>query len=321
MAFAILRFKKRKGGSVASCERHNERKKAAYKSNPDIDIEKADLNYHLVDPPKYTYTRELNQKIKDAGCRKRKDSVIMIETLITASPEFMNELPDEEQKEFFERALGFMSERIGKDKIISAIVHMDEKTPHMHLSFCPITSDGRLSAKDILGNQKKLSEWQTEFHDCMSERWPDLERGRSAIETHRKHIPTWLFKKGDNLDRQCQEILNELGDMNFMNVGKKRVELAEKLAALIPEMDRFHSEVHKVSEHIDYLSESLHDANNAYRHARDELYDERQAAGEDKVTIRKLERQVRAQDKLLRKIPSEIIAEIRRKEQEKSWER
>lgn len=321
MAFAILRFKKRKGGSVASCERHNERKKAAYKSNPDIDIEKADLNYHLVDPPKYTYTRELNQKIKDAGCRKRKDSVIMIETLITASPEFMNELPDEEQKEFFERALGFMSERIGKDNIISAIVHMDEKTPHMHLSFCPITPDGRLSAKDILGNQKKLSEWQTAFHDCMSERWPDLERGRSAIETKRKHIPTWLFKMGDKLDRECEEIIHEIGEINFMNAGKKRDELTEKLAALIPEMDRFHSEVYKVAEHIDYLSESLHDANNAYRNARDKLYVERQAAGEDKVTIRKLERQVRDQDNLLRKIPPEIIDAIKNRVQEHEVER
>ena len=59
MPYAILRFKKRKAGSVASCERHNERKKEAYKSNPDIDIGRSKENYHLVPPPRYTYKKRL----------------------------------------------------------------------------------------------------------------------------------------------------------------------------------------------------------------------------------------------------------------------
>ncbi len=48
MPYAILRFQKRKAGGVAACERHNERKKEAYKSNPDIDMERSKNNYHLV---------------------------------------------------------------------------------------------------------------------------------------------------------------------------------------------------------------------------------------------------------------------------------
>ena len=71
----------------------------------------------------------------------RRDSVMMVETLITASPEFMNSLPPEEQKEYFTRALEFLSERVGKQNILSAVVHMDEKTPHMHLCFVPITPE------------------------------------------------------------------------------------------------------------------------------------------------------------------------------------
>ena len=55
MPYAILRFQKRKAGGVAACERHNERKKEAYKSNPDIDMERSKNNYHLIAPPKYTY--------------------------------------------------------------------------------------------------------------------------------------------------------------------------------------------------------------------------------------------------------------------------
>lgn len=78
----------------------------------------------------------------------------VVETLITTSPEFMNSLSKAEQKEYFTRALNFISERVGKQKILSTVVHMDEKTPHMHLSFVPITPEGKLSAKAFLRNQK-----------------------------------------------------------------------------------------------------------------------------------------------------------------------
>ena len=125
MPYAILRFQKRKAGGVAACERHNERKKEAYKSNPDIDMERSKNNYHLVPPPRYTYKKEVNQKVAEAGCKVRKDSVMMVETLITASPEFMNQLPPEEQKAYFTMALDFISERVGKQNILSAVVHMD----------------------------------------------------------------------------------------------------------------------------------------------------------------------------------------------------
>lgn len=194
MPYAILRFQKRKAGGVAACERHNERKKEAYKSNPDIDMERSKNNYHLIAPPKYTYKKEINRMVAEAGCRTRKDSVMMVETLITASPEFMNQLPPEEQKAYFQTALDFISERVGKQNILSAVVHMDERTPHMHLCFVPITPDNKLSAKAILGNQKSLSEWQTAYHERMSSRWNQLERGQSSMETKRKHVPTWLYK-------------------------------------------------------------------------------------------------------------------------------
>ena len=121
---------------------------------------------------------------------------MMVETLITASPEFMNQLPPEEQKAYFTMALDFISERVGEQNILSAVVHMDERTPHMHLCFVPITPDNKLSAKTILGNQKSLSEWQTAYHERMSSRWNQLERGQSSMETKRKHVPTWLYKVG-----------------------------------------------------------------------------------------------------------------------------
>ena len=61
-----------------------------------------------------------------------------------------------------------MKKEVGEQNIISAIVHMDEKTPHMHLCFTPITEDNRLSAKEIIGNKPKLVEWQDKFHAFMA---------------------------------------------------------------------------------------------------------------------------------------------------------
>lgn len=91
----------------------------------------------------------------------------LVETLITASPDFINKLSEKEKREYFERATEFIKQEVGEDRIISAVVHMDESTPHMQLVFCLINKDGKLSAKSILGNQKSLFEWQTRFYECM----------------------------------------------------------------------------------------------------------------------------------------------------------
>ena len=210
MPYAILRFAKKKAGAVAACERHNERKKEKYVSNPDIEMDRTADNYHIVKPKNFTYNKACKQLIKERGCKERENSIRMVETLITASPEFLAGLSLQEQREYFTRAVNFMADKIGSRNIISAVVHMDERTPHMHLSFCPITEDGRLSAKEILGNQKKLSQWQTDFHECMVDRWPQLQRGESAMVTGRKHIPLYLYKMGQHLDKQYEEIVKAL---------------------------------------------------------------------------------------------------------------
>ena len=197
-------------------------RKKRIKAIPIIALERSKYNYHLIQPPRYTYKKEINRMVQEAGCKVRRDSVMMVETLITASPEFMNRLPPEEQKAYFTRALDFIAERVGKGNILSAIVHMDEKTPHMHLCFVPITPEGKLSAKAFLGNQKKLSEWQTAYHERMSSRWKELERGQTSMITGRKHIPSWLFKLGGRLDKQYEEIVKALSDINVFNAGKKR---------------------------------------------------------------------------------------------------
>lgn len=311
MPYAILRFQKKKAGAVAACERHNERKKGAYKSNPDIDMERSKDNYHIITPPKTTYRQEINRRIREAGAKARKDSVFLVETLITASPEFMHSLSKEEQREYFERACDFLAGRIGKHNIISAVVHMDEKTPHMHLSFCPITEDGRLNAKSILGNQKNLSRWQTDFHECMSDRWQELERGKSSMETKRKHIPTWLFKLGGRLDKQHEDILKALSDINAFNAGKKRDEAVKLLKEWMPETDRFANEVLKIRDYLAYTKKTAEIQKQNAGYWKKEAGSKDMELAKAHAAIRELESIARKQKKILEKIPPELLKEIR----------
>ena len=82
MPYAIMRFTKRKRGSINSMEAHNERKKEQYKSNPDIDKTRSVENFHLIQP-QHKYYAEILKRVEAAKCRIRKDSVLMIETLVT----------------------------------------------------------------------------------------------------------------------------------------------------------------------------------------------------------------------------------------------
>ena len=321
MPYAILRFQKRKAGGVVACERHNERRKEAYKSNPDIEMGRSKENYHLVPQPRYTYKKEINRMIAEAGCKVRRDSVMMVETLITASPEFMNSLPPEEQKLYFQTALDFVSERVGRQNILSAVVHMDEKTPHMHLSFCPITPDGKLSAKAFLGNQKTLSEWQTAYHERMSAKWSELERGQSSMETKRKHIPTWLFKLGGRLDKQYGEIVNALSDINAFNAGKKRDKALELLAAWLPDVEKFSKEIGKQQAYIDSLKAKIGQEADYAERMRDGKYAEELKVQQANRKIFELQRTNAQMERLLFKIPPEVLAEIQKPNRNKSKER
>ena len=321
MPYAILRFQKRKAGGVVACERHNERKKEAYKSNPDIDMERSKNNYHLVNPPRYTYKKEINQMVKEAGCKVRKDSVMMVETLITASPEFMNSLPPEEQKAYFQTALDFISERVGKKNILSAVVHMDERTPHMHLCFVPLTPDNKLSAKSILGNQKSLSEWQTAYHERMSARWSELERGQSSMETKRKHIPTWLYKLGGRLDKQYAEIVSALSDINAFNAGKKRDKALELLSAWLPDVEKFSKEIGKQQAYIDSLKERIGQESDYAGRMRDEKYEQELKVQKANQRIFELQKTNQQMERLLKKIPPEVIEELQKSNRNRAKER
>ena len=242
--YAILRFAKYKGPEIGHIESHNERTKEKYASNPDVDTSRSHLNFHLVTPQR-KYRAEAEKQIAEAGCRTRSDSVRVVEALVTASPEFFKGKKKAEIKAYFTVALDFIQKHQSKDTIISAVVHMDEKTPHMHLCFVPLTEDKRLSAKEIVGNKKKLTWWQDEFWKHMVKKYPDLERGESASETGRTHIPPRLFKEAVHLNRMKDQIIAILNDSNPFNKKSKAEELETLLDKYVPGVEAMRTKLKK----------------------------------------------------------------------------
>ena len=247
--YAIMRFSKQKGG-IGALEAHHERTKARYASNPDIDTGRSKHNFHII-RPKARYNQEINSRIEGAGCRTRKDSVRFIDTMITASPDFFKGKKREEINAYFKRATDFLSRKIGRGNIFTAVIHMDEKTPHMHLCFTPITEDGRLSAKDIIGNRVQLTKWQDDFWSHMVKGFPDLERGESASKTGRKHIPMRVFKQAANLTKQAERIQTTLDGINPINASKKRDEAVALLQKFFPNMEGFETRIRRYKREFD----------------------------------------------------------------------
>ena len=244
---AILRFAKYNGPTVRRIEAHNERTKETYASNPDIKTELSKYNFPPV-VPDGKYRDISNWIIRDAGCRVRKDSVTVVEVLITASPEFYEKKSRKEIREFFDNAVEFMKSKQNPNTYISAVVHVDEKTPHMHLCFVPITVDGRLSAKEIIGNKKRLTQWQDEFWSYMERKYPDFERGESASLTGRTHIPPRLFKQAARLTRQKDKLMELISEINALNAKIKSKEIAELLDEYVPGVEALMTKLKKTSK-------------------------------------------------------------------------
>ena len=306
--YAILRFAKYKGPEIGHIEAHNERTKEKYASNPDVDTSRSHLNFHLVTPQR-KYRAEAEKQIAEAGCRTRSDSVRVVEALVTASPEFFKGKKKGEIKAFFQEALGFIQEHQDPKTIISAVVHMDEKTPHMHLCFIPLTADGRLSAKEIVGNKKKLTQWQDQFWEYMVKKYPDLERGESASKTGRDHIPPRLFKEAVHLNRMKEQILKLMTDTNLLNKKSKMEELEALLDKYVPATEALRTKLRK----YDKAYKTLSDENSALEAELQTAKDASKEKIADRLKYGKTEQELCELHALIDNIPPEIVAAYRRK--------
>ena len=306
--YAILRFAKYKGPEIGHIESHNERTKEKYASNPDVDTARSHLNFHLVTPQR-KYRAEAEKQIAEAGCRTRSDSVRVVEALVTASPEFFKGKKKGEIKAYFQEALDFIREHQDPKTIISAVVHMDEETPHMHLCFVPLTADKRLSAKEIVGNKKKLTQWQDRFWEHMVKKYPDLERGESASETGRDHIPPRLFKEAVHLNRMKEQILKLMTDTNLLNKKSKMEELEALLDKYVPATEALRTKLRK----YDKAYKALSDENSALEAELQTAKDASKEKIADRLKYGKTEQELCELHALIDNIPPEIVAAYRRK--------
>lgn len=304
--YAILRFAKYKGPELGRIEAHNERAKERYASNPDVDTSRSHLNVHLVEPRGH-YRAEAERQIAQAGCRTRSDSVRLVETLMTGSPELFRGKTPQEICAYFHHALDFLTQRQRPETILSAVIHLDEKTPHMHVTFVPLTADNRLSAKEIIGNRKQLIQWQDDFYRHMTRQYPQLERGESAAETGRDHIPPRVFKQMARLNKQkeCLEVLPD--GVNLLNYKARAQQIGEVLDRYLPDVAKMRAQLKRYNiAFTDTMAENqaLKDEN-AQLNARLEQTQQRNFAKQ--LEDAKLRKDYAAALRVLERIPREVL--------------
>ena len=243
MSYAIIRNTKYKRENLKGIYRHNERKNKNY-SNANIDKEKSYLNYSIK-TPQYSYEKEF-ERIREQYDLKGQIKVvsnIACEYIITSDKEFFERIGESETKRYFEIAYKFVTEykNLGEQYIMSAKVHMDEETPHMHLIFLPVvhTIDkkgndiDKLACSEFWKAKDSYRQLQNAFYDYMTSYNFKLEQGVPIEESGRKHLDLKEYKDITNFDKTKEKLQNiklelpdvpTLEDININRLSKKRDE-------------------------------------------------------------------------------------------------
>lgn len=167
--YAIMRCKKLTGmGSVASALQHCYRDR----ETPNADAERTPENYCSVSESTDQAMGRVRELLPE---KRRKDAVLAVEYVMTASPEWWKEATPRQQAEFFARSEQWLENKYGKDRVVAAVVHRDEATPHLSAFVVPLTQDGRLSAKEFIGGRSKMRDDQSTYAESVKKL--GLERG------------------------------------------------------------------------------------------------------------------------------------------------
>lgn len=219
MSYAIIRNEKLTRAQAMGAYKHNERKTKNH-SNKNIDSSKTELNYYLK-KNELSYIKEFD-KIKEKYDLKgqiRSNSNIMCEMVFTSDQKFFDKIGFEESKRYFEESYKFICEykNLGEQNIISAVVHMDEDTPHMHLLFIPVihTTDkqgnkiDKVCCRDFWKGKNSYRDLQNSYFKHISEKGFKLERGELVEVTNREHYSVQEYKRITNFEN-TKELLNSI---------------------------------------------------------------------------------------------------------------
>ncbi len=243
MSYAIIRNEKLTRAKSYGAYVHNDRK-AKNHSNKDIDPTRTHLNFYCKEN-ELTYIREFDrmQKELDLKGNLRKNSIIMCQMMITSDNEFFKKIGLEETKRYFKESYKFVCnyKNLGEKNIISAAVHLDETTPHMHLVFIPVihTKDeqgnaiDKICAKDFWKGRDSYRKLQNDFHKYVTSKGFDLERGLPVEETGAKNLKIEELKKITNF-ANTKKLLNniklelpevpDINDIKLIQLNKAKVE-------------------------------------------------------------------------------------------------
>lgn len=310
-------MEKYKRGDIVGIERENERDEN-YKSarNPQIDKSRTHLNYHTL-PYEKKYLAFINERIKElAPKRKIKDDAVLITSFILGSDkEFFDGISPETQKQFFDDCTGFFAERYGKENVVSAVVHLDESTPHLHFNLMPVTG-GRLCAKELF-DRAALRELQTDFYENVGKKY-GLKRGKEGSTA--KHLDTVAFKT-KKMTEAAEEKIREAEEAQ--TAAKPVKELLESYESARSEKIPF-SGKKKETEIIALRTKNseLEKRNNVLTKDNGDLYDELKKK-EKSATVN--EGAAKLLEKLLEYAPEELAAAKQaanaRQEQERNRKR
>ena len=206
---------------IAPVEQENERDETYQASNPQIDKRRTSGNYHIVKRQR-SYTQFINDKIEalDLPTKVRKDAVLMCSFVVGSDGAFFKNLSLQEQEKFFAECTRFFAKRYGEGNIISAIVHMDETTPHLHLNLLPI-ANGRLCAKKLF-DRKALTALQTDLYKEVGAKW-NLQRGKEGSRA--KHLDTAEFKAKKIVEQAREEADNIIAEADYN--AERKVKIAQ----------------------------------------------------------------------------------------------
>lgn len=217
MSYMVCHFGKYKSGNVFGLQKHNQRENENY-SNMDIDKARTPLNYDLINNGNINYLKTVKTIIEENRASQRairKDATVYCECIISSDSAFFEKLTEDRQKEFFKNSLDYLKDKIGEEFIISANVHLDETTPHMHVGFVPMIENS-LSAKKLI-DRKFLREVQDQLPAHLKNLGFDIQRGVEGSK--RKHKDTKEFKK--ELDRELEK---KYKDINNIEIYKAELE-------------------------------------------------------------------------------------------------
>ena len=281
MSYAIVRNEKLTRAEVNGKCTHNDRKAKNHK-NEDIDSTRTHLNYYIK-KNNYTYTKEFDKLRKEQNLagHLRENSIIMCKMIFTSDQEFFNRIGEQETKRYFDECYKFICnyKNLGEENIISAVVHLDEGIPHLHLMFVPVvhTKDKngmpieKICARDFWNGRDSYRKLQDSYFEHVKSKGFDLERGLYVEETNRKHMSFEKFKQVTNYAK-TKEILKsttlELPDTPELQDIKKLVFNRDKIIEeqiikpqnkLIEELHNenvaLHKELSKQTEIIDVPEE------------------------------------------------------------------